>query len=159
MNDALRQWWKARSVREQRLLLALGLVALVVFVWLLVVRPLGDALSGARERHGEAVLALAEARARAALIAEAESGATAPLGMPLDAMLNQSALEAGFTGTRVEREGAARATVVIPAARPQAAFGWLSRMAARGLVVVQASVAPNSDQTVRLEATFRTRGL
>ena len=40
------------------------MVALIVFVlgWLLVVRPLSDALDAARARHGAAVVALAEAR-------------------------------------------------------------------------------------------------
>ena len=38
----------------------------LVFLWLLVIRPLGDALDRARQRHGAAVLALAEARARRA---------------------------------------------------------------------------------------------
>ena len=58
------RWWATRSTREQRLLAVMfGLIALVL-VWLLVVRPLGDALDRAKQRHNAAVLALAEARAR-----------------------------------------------------------------------------------------------
>ena len=51
MRDGFKLWWRTRTLREQRLLLALAGIAAIVLAWLLVVRPLGDALSEARERR------------------------------------------------------------------------------------------------------------
>src|SRR3546814_13273187 len=84
MRDSIQLWWRTRTLREQRLLLAMAGMTLVVFAWLLIIRPLDDALSNARERHGDAVVALAEARARAALIAGIEREEPASLGASVD---------------------------------------------------------------------------
>ena len=159
MNESFKRWWQGRTLREQRLLLAMfGLLALVL-AWLLVVRPLGDALSNARERHGAAVVAVAEARAKADAIARLQGVAPARLAVPLDSLLSQSATEAGFPITRVEREGLNRATLVVESVRPQAFFGWVGRMeSANGLIVERLSATANSDQTLAVQISFRARG-
>ena len=82
----------------------LGLAGLVLG-WLLVVRPLGDALDAARQRHGAAVVALAK-RGRA-------SGRRRPSrrpspALPIDSLIGRTASEAGFTGARIAA-GARRA--------------------------------------------------
>jgi general secretion pathway protein M len=157
MNEALASWWRLRSAREQGLLLVMfGLFALVL-VWLLVVRPLSDALDSAKRRHGEAVTALAEARARAgaAPLATAPT-ATAPL--PVDAYLGRTATEAGFTGARIVAQGPAGATVAIDAARPQAFFAWVRLMEQNGLVVESLRARANDDRTLAIEAALRARG-
>ena len=101
--NGLSAWWATRSIREQRLLAVMfGLIALVL-VWLLVIRPLGDALDRAKQRHNTAVLALAEARARSNP-GGARTGATPPL--PLDALISRTAADAGFTAARVTGGGA-----------------------------------------------------
>jgi len=157
MNEALASWWRLRSAREQGLLLVMfGLLALVL-VWLLVVRPLSDALDSAKRRHGEDVTALAEARARAGAGALATAPtATAPL--PVDAYLGRTAPEAGFTGARIVAQGPARATVVIDAARPQAFFAWVRLMEQNGLVVESLRARANDDRTLAIEAALRARG-
>ena len=99
----MKLWWRTRTLREQRLLLAMTGLALIVFAWLLVIRPLGDALSDARERHGNAVVALAEARARASLIAGLEQEEPANLGGSVDTIVSAAATEAGFQISRIER--------------------------------------------------------
>jgi general secretion pathway protein M len=159
MNEAFYSWWRTRTLREQRLLLATaGLLALVL-AWLLVVRPLGDALATARERHGEAVVELAEARAAAAAIGRLEGDAPSTLPGPIDTMINQSAADAGFQVARIDREGANRATLAIAAARPQAFFGWVGQMESdRGLIVDRLSATANSDKTLAVQVTFRARG-
>jgi general secretion pathway protein M len=157
MNESLKLWWRTRTLREQRLLLAMfGLVA-VVLAWLLVIRPINDALSEARERHGAAVLALAEARAQATAIGTLRERRPASLGAPLDSILNHSATEAGFPVARVEREGINQATLVIESVRPQAFFAWVGRMEDRSLIVERLSARTNSDQTLGVEITFRAR--
>ena len=157
MNEGLKLWWRTRTLREQRLLLAMSGLAAVVLLWLLVIRPVNDALSEARERHGAAVLALAEARAQATAIGTLQERRPASLGAPLDAILNQSATEAGFPVARVEREGINQATLVIESVRPQAFFAWVNRMEDRGLIVERLSARTNSDQTLGVEITFRAR--
>ena len=157
MNESLKLWWRTRTLREQRLLLAMSALAVVVLLWLLVIRPIGDALSAARERHGAAVLALAEARAQATAIGTLQERRPASLGAPLDAIINQSATEAGFPVARVEREGINQATLVIESVRPQAFFAWVNRMEDRGLIVERLSARTNSDQTLGVEITFRAR--
>ena len=154
----MNSWWRTRTLREQRLLLAmLGLLALVL-AWLLVIRPVSDALASARERHSDAVLAVAEARAQVEALRGLQQPASAALSGPLDTMLNQSATEAGFSVSRIEREAPNRATMVLDAVRPQAFFGWVDQMeSSRGLTVERLTATTNSDQTLAVQVTFGTR--
>jgi general secretion pathway protein M len=158
MNESFRTWWRTRTLREQRLMLAMfGLLALVI-LWLLILRPLGDALSRARERHANAAEALAEARGQAALIAQLERSAPTGPAEPIDAVMSRAASEAGFPITRLERDGPATATMVLSAVRPQAFFGWLGQMEGQGLIVERLSTTANSDQTLAVQVTLRGRG-
>jgi general secretion pathway protein M len=135
----------------------LGLSA-IVLVWLLLVRPLGDSLSAARERHAEAARELAEARAQAALISSLERTSPGPQQEPVDVLISRSATEAGFPIARLEREGSNQATLVLGSVRPQAFFGWLGQMeSSRGLIVERLSATTNSDQTLSVQVTLRTR--
>jgi general secretion pathway protein M len=155
--NGLALWWRERSLREQRLLLVmLGLLLLVVG-WLLIVRPLGDALDSARTRHGAAVIALAEARARAGTATR--SAAPRSLSGPVDGLVGRTANEAGFANARITAHGPARALVVIEAARPQALFGWINRLEAQGLAVERLVARTNPDRTVHVEAAFRAGNL
>jgi general secretion pathway protein M len=148
-------WWQGRSPRERGLLLVMAGLAAFVLGWLIVVRPLSDALDAAKTRHGAAVVALAEARARA----EPGRGAaaTAP-ALPVDGLIGRTAGEAGFTAARIAAQGPDRASVAIDAARPQALFAWLVRMEAGGLVVERLRAQANADNSLAVEATLRARG-
>ena len=157
MTETLKIWWRTRSLREQRLLLAMLALLTAVFLWLLIIRPLGDALSRARERHGAAVLAVAEARAQAASITGLQASTPAAPTGPIDTMLNQSATEAGFTVSQLQPEGPNQATITMATVRPPAFFGWISQMEGRGLVVQRMSATTNSDQTLSVQVTFRGR--
>ncbi|MDQ3140534.1 MAG: type II secretion system protein M [Pseudomonadota bacterium] len=151
-------WWRTRSLREQRLLLAMGALALLLLSWLLVIRPLGDALSSAKERHGAAVVALAEANAQADAIRAAQSGPQVALTEPIDALVSRAATEAGFPIARLERQSASQVTLVLDAVRPQAFFGWIdAQEQASGLIVEQLIATPNTDQTLAVQVTFRAR--
>ncbi len=146
-------WWQQRSLREQRLLLVMSGLLVLVLGWLLIVRPLGDALDAARTRHGAAVIALAEAKARAGT-AGTTARRPAPSG-PVDGLIGRTANEAGFANARITALGPAGAQVVIEAARPQALFGWISRLEAQGLNVERLVARTNPDRTVHVEAAFR----
>ncbi len=153
--SGLSDWWATRSTREQRLLgVMIALIALVL-VWLLVIRPLGDALDGAKQRHNAAVLALAEARTRTNPGGMRATG-TAPL--PLDALVGRTAADAGFTAARVSGGGPTMARLTLAAARPQALFGWIARLEAQGVTVERLQARANPDRTVAVEAAFSARG-
>lgn len=159
MNDALRIWWRGRSLREKRLLLAMAALFALVLVWLLVIRPVSDSLSAARERHAAAVLRLAEARGQAAALRTLASAPSVALPGPLTTVLNAAATEAGFPVASVEPQGANRASMVLNAVRPQAFFSWVRQMEERGgLLVERLSATTNNDQTLSVQITFRRRG-
>jgi general secretion pathway protein M len=158
MNGTLAAWWQLRSEREQRLLFVMfGLIALVL-IWLLVIRPLSDALDSVRSRHGDAVTALAEARARAATGARSPATSAASVPLPVDAFIGRTASEAGFTGARITAQGPARASIAIDAARPQAFFAWVRLLEQSGLAVETLQARANSDRTLAVEAALRARG-
>lgn len=139
------------------LLVMAGLLA-VTLGWLLLVRPLGDALADARARHDRAVVARGEAVAQAAAIAGLERGSPAALPAPINIWLGQKASEVGFTVARIDPISATQATVVINAVRPQTFFKWLADLEQGGGVIVEGlSATANNDATLSVEATFRVR--
>ena len=145
-------WWDLRSARERLLLGIMFALLGLVLVWLIVVRPLADTLESARQRHGEAVVALAEARARLPSAAEGPAAAG-----QADAIVAETASAAGFAGARIARRGAAGASVAVDAARPQALFGWIAEMERRGLVVERLRAQANADRTLSAEIALRVR--
>jgi general secretion pathway protein M len=157
MTETIGIWWRGRTLREQRLLgLMFGLLFLLL-AWLLVVRPLDDALAAARERHGAAVIALAEAKVRAAEIDRLQKQAPAGAMRPAMTIVNESAVGAGFAIRSLDEVGAGAVRLVLDSVRPQAFFGWVAEMEGQGLVVVQLTARPNADRTLAAEVTFRPR--
>ena len=146
-------WWVDRSARERWLIgVMLPLVA-ALLAWLLIVRPLSDALDAAKARHANAALLLAEARARAH---PPEASGPAVAG-PVDAIVQRTAADAGFAAARVGARGPGRSSVALDAARPQALFGWVVQMESRGLVVERLRAQANADHSVAAEMTLRGR--
>ncbi len=158
MSERIKVLWLARSVRERWLLgVMLALVALVL-VWLIILRPLSDMLSAARERHGEAVAALAEARSQAAAIAALERERPAPFAGPIDAAVAAAASAAGFQLSGLQPQGPGRVSLAIGAAKPQALFGWIGALEAQGYIVQSLSVSSNPDRTLSAQIVLRARG-
>jgi general secretion pathway protein M len=158
MSARLKALWLARSPRERWLLgVMLALVALVL-VWLAILRPLSDMLSAARQRHGEAVEALAEARSQAAAIAALEKNRPAPFAGPIDTAVAAAASEVGFQLSGVQAEGPGRVSLAIGAAKPQALFGWISGLEAQGYIVQSLTASSNPDRTLSARIVLRARG-
>ena len=157
MMARLKILWLARTPRERWLLgVMLGLVALVL-VWLPLIRPLSDMLSTARQRHGEAVAALAEARSQAAAIGALERNRPAPFAGPIDTAIAAAAAEAGFQLAGVQAEGPDRVSLTIGAAKPQALFGWVEGLEAQGYIVQSLTVSSNPDRTLSAQILLRAR--
>jgi general secretion pathway protein M len=144
-------WWRGRSVREQRLLLAMFALIAVTILWLGIYRPMQGVLSNARERHQEAVVRLGEIRAGATAVGGIRASG---LPGPLLAVVSQSASEAGFANAAIAPQGDRRVAVSIPSARPAAFFAWIAALEARGIVVERLSARANSDPTLAIDATL-----
>ena len=154
----LRLWFAARSLREKRLLIVMVALAAVTLVWALIIRPVNDSLSNARERHQNAVIRLAETQARVKAVAAIQQQNPAAIGAPLDAVIRDRANEAGFALTSVNADGPNRVQIAIATARPGALFGWIAQLESAGIIVESLATADNGDNTVSAQISFRVRG-
>lgn len=158
MSARLKVLWLARTPRERWLLgVMLALVGLVL-VWLLILQPLSDMLSAARQRHGEAVAALAEARSQAAAIGLLERNRPAPFAGSIDTAVAAAASEAGFQLSGLQAEGQGRVSLAIGAAKPEALFGWIGALEAQGYIVQTLTATSNPDRTLSARIVLRARG-
>ena len=158
MSARLVALWLARTPRERWLLGVMFALLLLVLVWFLVLRPLGDMLSEAKERHGEAVAGLAEVRAQAAAIAALERSSPAPIEGPIDSAVSAAAATAGFQLSQLQPEGPGRVSLAIGSARPQALFGWIAGLEAQGYIVERLNASSNPDRTISAQIVLRARG-
>lgn len=158
MTARIQAWWSLRSPREQRLLLVMAALFVLVFAWIGIIRPLGDGLADAQARHGRAIIALAAARDQADAIRALERGAVATPAIALPELVDRAAREAGFPAAVAVPDGNG-ARLTIPAVRAQAFFGWVADVERRyGLVVDQLTVRTNADATLAVEVGLRGRG-
>jgi general secretion pathway protein M len=154
---AMIDWFRGRSVREQRLLLAMLAIALPLLLWLLVWRPVDAALTGAWDRHAEAVdrhgrvLAAAEA-----LEAGARPGPTLATG-EIAALAGEAAGRSGLTLASAAPQGPDRAAVSIAAGEPRAMLAWLRGLEEQGVVIDDLRMTPAPDGTVALTAVLARR--
>lgn len=154
MSGELRLWWDGRSSRERLLLLVMFALLAFVLVWLLVIRPLGDAFDAAKARHDAAVIALAEARARTG----GPAGTAIIPPLPIDSLISRTASEAGFAGARIDTRSPREVNVIIDAGRPQALFGWVNMLEAQGVIAQTLRARANADRTLYVEIAFRAGG-
>ena len=141
MSDAVRLWWKGRSLREQRLLIVMAALAIVVIVWLGILRPLSDARAEARKRHGDTLVAVAQIEAEAARH-KALPEAMRPSSAPID-IVRAEADAIAITPSLVQPDGNG-VRVDIPVIGGQALFTLIDRLRARGLAVDTLAARPEA---------------
>lgn len=159
MISALRQWFAALSLREKRLVLVAVALAIVTLLWFGIIRPINDGLSSARARHNGAVLRLAETGAAMQTLKSLQRDRPAPLAVPLDQAIRDSATQAGFALESVTPQAGNAQQIMIASARPAALFGWIATLEADGIIVDTLSASDNGDQTVAVTMTLKARGL
>ena len=159
MTERFTAWWRLRSVREQRLLLVMGALFLVVFLWIGIIAPIADARSSAWARHEEAVATLGRVRTDAAAMRAMARRPAARLEAPLATVVSNAASAAGFASAGVTAQGTARVTVAIAAARPGALFPLIADLERRGILVERIAVRANADQTLSADMTMIGRGV
>lgn len=153
----LRTWFEGRSLRERRLLLVMGALAVLTLIWAVVIRPVGDGLSSARERHASAVTRLGETEATVALLRAAQRSRPAPLTGALADIVRVQADMAGFSLTSLDQDGADRVRIAIPSARPGALTAWLAKLERGGILVDSVTMTDKGDRTVSVTMTLKAR--
>lgn len=155
MIERLRLWHGALTPRERVLVAIAAALAVVTLGWGVAI-AMRAATDSAASRYDRAVRALAETRARVAALRDL-AGAPMP-GEPIDAVLRQRALSAGFTLSADAPDGEGAVAFAIASARPSALFPWLATIERDGLVIQRFSVSDNGNGTVAVRATVRRRG-
>ncbi len=155
--SGLRNWFDGRSLREKRLLLVMAALLALTIVWGLILRPLGDALSSARERHTAAVIRYGETADRIDALKEARAARIRPLTGTLADTIRARAEEAGFPLASVDPDANGSVRVAIQSARGSALTGWLARLERGGIVVQSATLTDNGDRTVAARLVLRSR--
>jgi general secretion pathway protein M len=155
---AIRDWFLGRTQREQRLVLLMLAIALPLFAWLLVVRPLGTAYQdaiqdhlAALDRHGR-VLALAEA-AKSAPARPVEASKA-----DLQLIVTQAATQAGIALQGVTPNGSNAVDLTVGGGRATALAQWIAQFEAQGIAVQQMSMSPLPDGTVNMSARLARGG-
>lgn len=148
----VRQWYGARTRREQRLILLMVAIAAPLLAGLLVVMPLERAYNDALERHLEAidrngrVRQLAETSTARPAVAPGAGGADLPL------VIAESAARAGLTLDSNGAAGPNSASVAIAGAPAPTAVQWLRDLETRGVAVEDVRLTPAANGTVAVSA-------
>lgn len=151
---AVRQWYSGLSPREQRLIVAMLLVALPVLAWLLLVRPISIAYDAALTRHLESV----DRRGRIAALVDLtklQPRTTAATGGDLVLLLSDQSRQAGLTIDIQPGATAGTARLSAASVPASAMAAWLTRLEAAGYVLDQLRFTPKGDDTVAVEATVK----
>ena len=154
----LRAWFAGRSLREKRLLLVMAALAALTLIWAGIIRPVGDGLSSARERHADAVERLGETQARIDALHLASSHRPAPLTGVLADAVRARADAAGFVIASLDSAGAGRVKIGIQSVRPGALTAWLARSEAAGILVESATLTDNGDRTAGATLVLKAQG-
>jgi general secretion pathway protein M len=158
MIAALKNWFDGRSLREQRMLLAMVAMIVLTIIWFGVFRPISDGLSSSRARLDDAVVRLGKAEAERDAIADLVRNKPQPIPGPLADYIRQSAGDAGFALSNVAPQGDDRVQIAIPTARPGALFAWIAGLQGAGVIVSTIDVSNNGDQTVAAQMLLMERG-
>lgn len=153
-----RAWFAARSLRERRLLVVMVALLALTIVWAGIIRPVGDGLAAARERHAEAVIRLGETRARVDAVRELARVRPAPLSGALADAVRARASDAGFALASLDVDAPDRVRIAIQSARPGALFGWIAGLERNGVIVDALDITNNGDRTVSARLTLQARG-
>ncbi len=152
----LRSWFDARAPREKKLLLVMAALAVLTLIWGAIIRPVGDGLSSARERHADAVTRLGETQGQVAALKAIQRGRPRPLTGTLADVVRIEADQADFTLTSLDQDGA-NVRVAIQSARPAAIVAWLARLERIGILVDSAAMTDTGNKSVGVTLVLKAR--
>ena len=157
MTEQLLIWYRARTQREQYMVLGGAVAVVLAFAYFLIV-PLGDALASAKARHADAVIALGETQVRVDAVKQMQADRAAPLDAPIEAMIRARANDAGFALTNVTPQGGDSVQIAIASARPGALIGWIAGLESSGVLIDRLATTDNGDRTVAVQMTVKAQG-
>lgn len=149
----VRDWYLTRTRREQYLLLAMVAIAVPLFVWLLIVRPLTTAYQDALrdhlaavDRHGH-VLALANA-----IKTSPARPRSQPSGADLALVVTEAATQSGISLQDASASGPNAVQVTVGGGQATVITQWLRGIEGRGLIVQELRMTPLPDGSVNMSA-------
>lgn len=155
MLASVHAWWDNHGTGEKRLMAALAIIAVLIFLWLGVWRPVTHGLAAGWERQSLALDRYAGVRAKVAELRRRPPAPPQDRRVPLDQLIGQSAAEAGFTLDRATPQGDGRMSANIASARVGPLLGWISGLEQAGVTVQTISIVPGVTQgTVAVQAVF-----
>jgi general secretion pathway protein M len=156
MKAVFAPWWRDLSRREQWLVAIAAVLAIIVMVWLVVLRPLHAARAQAEARYAAASLALADVAAAGKRIRIAEARGRNNSAMPLVELVSDRVLAAGLTVESMTTSGDGQVSLRIPAVRPALILRWIADIERNdGMLVEQVAIIRNDDATVAVDLVLR----
>jgi general secretion pathway protein M len=150
-------WWRDLSAREQWLVALAGALALVVLLWLALVRPLASAREAAQLRYGVALAGLAEVAAAGDGIRAAQLRGGSDT--PLVELVSERTRSAGLTVENITTSGDGQVSLRIAAVKPPLLLRWIAEIERNdGVLVERASIVRNADASVAVDLTLRRGG-
>lgn len=154
--DRGRQWWAGRSTREQRMLMVLALLATMVLIWLLALRPAWGWCADAADRR-----LAAENQAGLVQAGVGRLGASARSGRPPMALADveqaaRQAAEAAGVTLEVSADGEGALDFTVSRVSTASLFGWLAALRRdHGIEATALSVVENTDATLAAQGSLR----
>lgn len=150
-------WFDGRSRREKWMILFMLALLGITAVWIIVL-PIDEALSSARRRNADAAIRLAQTRGQVDAVRALRRARPEALAEPIDAVVRQSASNAGFALDSVVADGT-KLRVHLASARGGALLGWLGALEGQGVLVDQLNVTDAGNHNVAADITFRMMAL
>lgn len=149
----LELWWSGRTLREQRMLMVMAALLLVVVVWLGVVRPVVAWRAAAADRALAAAGTLAEVRASIASMGPGRPSARPP-AEGLEPLIRRTAETAGLEVV-IAMSPSGRLGFQLSRVRSGPLFAWLAALETdHRLTVCSLGVIENADATLNVEGTL-----
>ena len=153
MMSAIKNWWQARSAREQILVATMLALLVPTLAWLFILRPLNGAIALATENQKAAVARLGQVTEQASAV----KGRLPHAVQPPRTIIANAATTAGFSSFQLEAGLEDRVSFRLQTAKPIALFNWIDALDQEGVFVESITIRPNSDATVSVAAVFRGR--
>lgn len=148
------RWWGARTVRERRMLILLGVLFVATAVWLGGVRPALYWRAEAADRRERAAASLSQVRQDLARLESAAGGGGATSPDSVEPLVRRTADAAGLpVALAMGRDG--HLEFRLPAAASGAALDWVASLERdHRLQLCSIGVVENADATVSVEGTL-----
>ena len=152
--NAIRDWWRGRSRREQVLVGIMLLIAVPIIGWFLIIAPANAWHDRARADY----IAASDRYGRVKALSLGVTGEEAPAPVVIEGALAEfvsvSADQAGFALTANNAQGPDRTAIAVAQARAPAALQWIGQLRAAGVRVEALSMTDNGEGGVRLDLTL-----